>query len=607
MKAFYSLPYLFGICIIIAVGIFSMPTTSSAQVPQMINYQGKLTNASGAPVNDTVQMVFTIYSDSGGTTSKWSETQTAVIVEKGVFNVLLGSVNPIPDSVFDGSIRYLGVKVGADPEITPRKPMVSVPYAYRAGGGGGGGWIDDGTVVRLETSTDYVGIGTTNPGAGLVVSGSGIWNSAIGIENTGSGMEWRLATDSDQGFHIVKVTGATFTPLSISASNGNVGIGTTSPNEQLEITGNLRLPATTATVGIIKVGADRFIHNYGTGNTFVGQNAGNMSMIGYGNTANGGWALYSNIDGNRNTADGYLALRYNTTGRYNTATGDEALNLNTTGDYNTANGYLALYSNTTGYANTANGDEALSHNTTGNSNTATGYWALYSDTTGYSNTANGQYALFYETSQSNNTAVGFSAGDYYSSTNSTFLGATAYPNASGYDNSMCLGYGSRITASNQVRVGNTSVTSIGGQVGWTTLSDGRYKKSVSENVPGLAFISKLKPVTYTMDVDAIDAVLRPPRQLHEGQSQEDLKPSAEETASKQTQSQIVYTGFIAQEVEQAAQEVGYDFSGVDAPKNDKDMYGLRYAEFVVPLVKAVQEQQQMIKELQKRIEELEKK
>ena len=52
---------------------------------------------------------------------------------------------------------------------------------------------------------------------------------------------------------------------------------------------------------------------------------------------------------------------------------------------------------------------------------------------------------------------------------------------------------------------------------------------------------------------------------------------------------IIQSGFIAQEVEQAAKELGYDFSGVDAPKNDKDFYGLRYAEFTVPLVKAVQE------------------
>jgi hypothetical protein len=61
----------------------------------------------------------------------------------------------------------------------------------------------------------------------------------------------------------------------------------------------------------------------------------------------------------------------------------------------------------------------------------------------------------------------------------------------------------------------------------------------------------------------------------------------------------------------AAKELGYDFSGVDKPKNEKDFYGLRYAAFVVPLVKAVQEQQQIIDELkqsnsskQKWIEEL---
>jgi hypothetical protein len=56
-------------------------------------------------------------------------------------------------------------------------------------------------------------------------------------------------------------------------------------------------------------------------------------------------------------------------------------------------------------------------------------------------------------------------------------------------------------------------------------------------------------------------------------------------------------GFIAQEVEQAANMIGYDFSGVDAPKNDKDLYALRYAEFVIPLVKAVQEQQQQLNEM----------
>jgi hypothetical protein len=59
------------------------------------------------------------------------------------------------------------------------------------------------------------------------------------------------------------------------------------------------------------------------------------------------------------------------------------------------------------------------------------------------------------------------------------------------------------TASNQVRIGNSSVTSIGGQVGWTTFSDGRYKKNIKENVPGLAFINQLKPITYTLDITGI--------------------------------------------------------------------------------------------------------
>jgi len=53
--------------------------------------------------------------------------------------------------------------------------------------------------------------------------------------------------------------------------------------------------------------------------------------------------------------------------------------------------------------------------------------------------------------------------------------------------------------------------------------------------------------------------------------------------------QILYTGFVAQDVEKAAKSLSYDFSGVDAAKNDKDLYGLRYSDFVAPLVKAVQE------------------
>ena len=103
-----------------------------SEVPKLINYQGKLTTPQGAPLDTTVSMQFSIYPDSTGGTPLWSETQLSVRVDKGIFNILLGSVTEIPDSVFSGAIRYLGVNVGDDPEMLPRKPIVSVAYCYRA-------------------------------------------------------------------------------------------------------------------------------------------------------------------------------------------------------------------------------------------------------------------------------------------------------------------------------------------------------------------------------------------------------------------------------------------------------------------------------------------
>ncbi|HRI22246.1 MAG TPA: tail fiber domain-containing protein, partial [Panacibacter sp.] len=154
---------------------------------------------------------------------------------------------------------------------------------------------------------------------------------------------------------------------------------------------------------------------------------------------------------------------------------------------------------------------------------------------------------------------------------------------------MALGNLSTITASNQVRVGNSSVTSIGGQVGWSTLSDGRYKKQVKENVPGLQFIKKLKPVTYHLDVSGVA------NKLNENRNNDNTSDKQNDDAKtliekgRTDKEKILYTGFVAQDVEKSAKEIGYDFSGVDAPKNDDDLYGLRYDAFVVPLVKAVQE------------------
>jgi len=220
--------------------------------------------------------------------------------------------------------------------------------------------------------------------------------------------------------------------------------------------------------------------------------------------------------------------------------------------------------------------DALHDNTTGNHNTANGYQVLYDNTTGYSNTAVGSYA----------------GSDYPDGNYKTFLGYNTDVGAAALSN--CVGIGGNgnlaIAASNMVRIGNSAITSIGGQVGWTTVSDSRVKTEVQENVQGLTFIAQLRPVTYMYDIAKENELM--------GINDTSNYPD------KHAIEKIRFSGFLAQEVHAAAQNIGYDFSGVDKPKSENDLYGLRYAEFVVPLVKAVQEQQQQIEELKKENAEL---
>lgn len=344
--------------------------------------------------------------------------------------------------------------------------------------------------------------------------------------------------------------------------------------------------------------------NVAVGYEALFSNQPDLTTNGIENTAVGNYALRSNTTGLANTAIGFEAMYSNSTGISNTACGIGGLYSNTIGNHNTACGINTLHDNTEGILNTAVGAHSLISNTTGDYNSATGYASLGKNETGNSNTACGTFALYEIDTQSGNTAIGSHAGDYYKSDQGTFVGRNAYPNASGYVNVTGLGYDARPTASNQVRIGNSSVTSIGGYTGWTNLSDGRFKQNVREAVPGLEFINLLRPVVYSLDLTDLNADLdkNKPTTLREGEKSREV--SAMEIANLAAKEKIVYTGFIAQEVEAAAKSIGFDFSGVDAPKNENDYYGLRYAEFVVPLVKAVQEQQVMIEKLQKEVEEL---
>lgn len=278
---------------------------------------------------------------------------------------------------------------------------------------------------------------------------------------------------------------------------------------------------------------------------------------------------------------------------YNTGVGEKALNSLTSGFSNTAVGHYALRSITGAWQNTAVGYAALSYST-GRENTALGSQTLTFNSTGNKNTAIGSDALYANYEGEGNTALGYRAG-YTSNTgsNNVYLGREANATAA-FLESVAIGNNSMITASNQVRIGNSATTSIGGYRAWTNISDARYKREIQENVPGLSFIRKLRPVTYKLDTEGIERHIRSQIKTING-------VSAGSESMRVKNSDQINTGFLAQEVEKAARELKYEFDGVDVPKNENDLYGLRYAEFVVPLVKAVQELAGILEEKEQEI------
>lgn len=141
-------------------------------------------------------------------------------------------------------------------------------------------------------------------------------------------------------------------------------------------------------------------------------------------------------------------------------------------------------------------------------------------------------------------------------------------------------------------MGSTCVTVIEGQPAFYTGSDGRFKTNLSEeDVKGIEFIKLLRPVVYNFDTKKFEEFLSKnmPDSIKKISMSQDFSSS---TALRRT-------GFIAQEVEKAAKDVNFNFDGVHKPVDENDNYSLAYSQFVVPLVKAVQQQQKMIEDQSK--------
>jgi hypothetical protein len=221
-------------------------------IPHLINYQGMLTDNGGNPLNGSYDLTFSIYSVSTGGTNIWTESHSGIVVEDGLFSIMLGSDTPIPSSVFEGAERYLGIKVGADPELTPRTRLTSVGYAYLAEKAvSDGDWTISGDNI-YSTLSGNVGIGAVPPTEKLDVAGTAKVtgfkmptgaSAGYVLTSDGSGVgTWQAAPAGEVGGsgtenYIPKFTSSSEIGNSVIYQSGSkIGVGTTTPSGKVHIT-----------------------------------------------------------------------------------------------------------------------------------------------------------------------------------------------------------------------------------------------------------------------------------------------------------------------------------------------------------------------------------
>ena len=465
-----------------------------AQAPRTLNYQGRLSDAAG-PLHGTYSISFTIYSAAAGGSTLWTETLSDVSVTNGHVSVILGNRTPI--GIQAKQAMWLGIKVGVNPEVSPRVELTGSLYALgivaplsiasngdttltsiNTGGGGAGRFEIDNvsssaSVLTIESSGTGNAITANRPIQATHFLGDGslltnLPSSGWGLNGTSGtveGINFIGTTDNvPLSFRVNNVKAGTIDHLARSVYFGNLagsthpGIGNVGIGD-----GALKSNASSAS-GNVAVGLNALSTNAaGSSATAIGFNAmsfannsasafqSNNVAVGFEalrgspdpsantgnqNTAVGFRSMSKNTAGNLNTAVGNLSLAENTTGAFNSAFGTHALARNSTGAENTAFGAFTLEGNTTGPMNTAFGSMALRSNTTGQSNTAVGRYALASNSTGSSNEAIGLQSLYQNTTGSGNTALGNNAlrSNSVANSNTAIGNGSMFSNTTGQSN-----------------------------------------------------------------------------------------------------------------------------------------------------------------------------